>query len=116
MNKEFRVFNLLNDQFMNTLKNKIKIIHFSGNYILNKNYHPYIDIYYQKLNELKKILKKSSIDKKIILQYLKQIELIVSFKNSKKTDYILQTFCIRKRSFSKDYYPSIKSLIKKALK
>ena len=73
MNKEFRVFNLLNDQFMNVLKNKLKIIHFSGNFILNKKYHPYMDIYYQKLNELKKILIESSIDKKILHENLKQI-------------------------------------------
>jgi lipopolysaccharide biosynthesis glycosyltransferase len=116
MNKEFRVFNLLNDQFMNILRKKIKIIHFSGNFILNKKYHPYMEIYYQKLNELKKILIKSSINEKILLQYLKQIELILNSKHFKRLDHLLQIFYIRRRFFSNDYYPSIKSLVKNTLK
>ena len=115
LNKEFRVTSLVNDEFINILRDKVKIVHFSGNYILNNKFHPYINVYHEKLKGLQNILLNSSINKKITIEYLEQIKIIINLRDTKKLDYILQTFYIRKRFFSKEYYPSFKSLIKKIL-
>lgn len=114
----FRSCSGMNDLVGADIFNSVKIYHLSGGYSFNKLFHPAKKFIRDSLLEIANLISKEPIFKlgssdKFLHTFHSSLNASIGGLNSQSIDYLLQSLHLRKRVFSREYYPSIKKIIKK---